>query len=116
MLTMNPKEKDGRQYLLVHLKDSDQFLKDYANTIREKLKAGLVVVLNEQGEKIAYVAAMSQEWVKAGYNAGNLVKFISAQCNGRGGGRPDMAQGGGENTNPNELLEKIENYILNQEV
>jgi alanyl-tRNA synthetase len=45
--------------------------------------------------KVAVVAAASDEAVKAGANAGKLIQAVMASLGGKGGGKPQMAQGGG---------------------
>jgi alanyl-tRNA synthetase len=42
----------------------------------------------------AIVCAVTKDLHAKGLSAGNIVKEITAACGGRGGGRPDMAQGG----------------------
>ena len=49
----------------------------------------------ETGKPIM-IAAGSDKAVAAGFNAGNVVKAMAAVIGGRGGGKPEMAQGGGE--------------------
>ena len=45
----------------------------------------------------ALLAAGSDDAVKAGFHAGNVIKQIAGLVDGRGGGRPNMAQAGGKN-------------------
>jgi alanyl-tRNA synthetase len=49
---------------------------------------------------------MSKSVVKQGIKAGDLIKVISPIVGGRGGGRPDMAQGGGND--PSAIPQAIE--------
>ncbi len=45
--------------------------------------------------------------------AGDIAKELSSHIDGKGGGRPDMAQGGGNNaTNIDEALSKTEKFII----
>ena len=46
-------------------------------------------------DKVTLIAGMSKTVVKQGVKAGDLIKEIAPIVGGRGGGRPDMAQGGG---------------------
>ena len=49
------------------------------------------------GEKVTLLAGMSRDVVERGIKAGDLIKEIAPIVGGKGGGRPDMAQGGGSN-------------------
>ncbi|CAI2660437.1 Threonylcarbamoyl-AMP synthase [Apilactobacillus kunkeei] len=49
----------------------------------------------QSGEKANLIVAVSDEKVKDGMKAGDIIKSISKEINGGGGGRPNMAQAGG---------------------
>ena len=50
------------------------------------------------GDKASVVALCSPAAIKAGKNAGKIIQALAAQLDGKGGGRPDSAMGGGKNT------------------
>lgn len=53
----------------------------------------------DEGEsKVAIVSKVPEHCVKSGLKAGDWVRLASQMCNGKGGGRPDSAQGGGIDT------------------
>ena len=52
-------------------------------------------------EKVSLVASLSPDLVERGLSAADLVKAASAALGGKGGGRADMASGGG--TGPENL-------------
>ena len=56
----------------------------------------VVASVTEKGTP-ALLAAGSDDAVKAGFHAGNVIKQIAGLVDGRGGGRPNMAQAGGKN-------------------
>jgi alanyl-tRNA synthetase len=89
-------EINGIQVLLLRLKDKDsKGLKEYAETLRNQLKDGLVFVSNEANGRITFVCASSKAAIAKGYKAGDIAKAAAQACGGNGGGRPDMAQAGG---------------------
>ncbi len=69
-------------------------LMDTVDQLKNKLGQGVVVLAAVEGDKINIVAGVTKaETVKV--KAGDLVKLVAEQVGGKGGGRPDMAQGGG---------------------
>ena len=65
----------------------------------------LVGVKGDEG-KVTLLAAMTEDLVKKGLHAGNVVKALAGIVGGRGGGKPDMAQAGGNV--PEKLGEALE--------
>ena len=71
-------------------------LRNLADTLRQKHKPAVVYLVNKQGKKLQTVLAITKEIAdKEKLNAGKLIKEIGKEIGGGGGGRPDMAQGGG---------------------
>ena len=107
------KAKDnGRfRYLLLSLDGYEGNLKDYANGIRNKLDGGFVFVVNQNGEKLSMVASAGNKAQEAGIKCGDIISKACALANGRGGGKPDLAQGGGVNTDPQLILNEVEKFV-----
>ena len=62
------------------------------------LQVGDQVLLSDSpADAVAFVVAVTAPAVQLGVKAGDLVKAFVPQVGGRGGGKPDMAQGGGSN-------------------
>ncbi|TIC85492.1 alanine--tRNA ligase [Nocardioides sp. GY 10127] len=69
-----------------------------ATDVRNRLPQGepsVVVVVGVADGKVALVAATNDEARARGLKAGDLVKVLAPVLGGKGGGKPDMAQGGG---------------------
>ncbi|BFM11190.1 alanine--tRNA ligase [Simiduia litorea] len=85
----------GAKVLAVSLDGVDsKSLRDMADQLRNKLGTAVVLVAAVEGDKVALVASVTKDLV-AKVKAGELMQFASAALGGKGGGRPDMAQGGG---------------------
>ena len=69
-------------------------LRDTVDQLKNKLGSAVVVLASVNGEKISLIAGVSKDQVKR-IKAGDLVNAVATQVGGRGGGRPDMAQAGG---------------------
>ncbi len=63
--------------------------------MRDKLGSGIVLLGSKAEEKVLFVATVSRDLVKQGFNAGSIVREAAKVAGGGGGGRPDMAQAGG---------------------
>lgn len=74
-------------------------LRNVWDTIHTKFgtqAACVIATVTEKGTP-ALLAAGAEDAVAAGFHAGNLIKAIAPAVDGRGGGRPNMAQAGGKN-------------------
>ena len=65
-----------------------------ADKLKSKLGTSAVLLAGVNGDKIALVASVSKDATSI-VKAGDIVKHIAPLVGGKGGGRPDMAQGGG---------------------
>jgi alanyl-tRNA synthetase len=72
-------------------------LRDLGDQLKTKLGEGVVVIASECDGKVNLIAMATEEAVKKGAHAGNLIKAIAGKVGGGGGGRPNMAQAGGKN-------------------
>ncbi len=70
-------------------------LRNLADTLRDKLGSGVVVLGTRSDGKVGVVVAVSKDLTKK-LNAGRLIKSLAALVGGSGGGRPDFAQAGGK--------------------
>jgi alanyl-tRNA synthetase len=69
-------------------------LREVADQQRDKLGSGVIVLAGVEGDKIALVSMVTPDLVGK-FNAGKIVGEVAKAVGGKGGGRPDMAQGGG---------------------
>ncbi|HTE41567.1 MAG TPA: alanine--tRNA ligase, partial [Steroidobacteraceae bacterium] len=72
-------------------------LRDAVDQLKTKLKSAAVVLASvDADKKIILIAGVTNDHI-ARVKAGELVNMVAQQVGGRGGGRPDMAQAGGQN-------------------
>lgn len=64
--------------------------------LKDKLGSAVIVLGTITNDKVSLVAGVTKDQIKV-VKAGDLIKFVAEQVGGRGGGRPDMAQAGGNN-------------------
>ena len=72
-------------------------LRDLGDQLKEKIGQGVILLASHVDGKVCLVAMATEEAVKAGAHAGNLIKACASLVGGGGGGRPNMAQAGGKN-------------------
>ena len=90
-------------------------LKTAADETKEKLGCGVVVLASNTDGKISFVAMATKSAVEKGAHAGNIIKEITPIAGGRGGGKPDMAQGGGKEANKiDDALAHVDDVISSQ--
>lgn len=87
--------------------DSPKELRDYADRIKDKLGSGIVVLGARHEGKVMLICTVSKD-LTTRFKAGDIMGRLSKMVGGKGGGRPDMAQGGG---NKPEKLEEALNTV-----
>jgi len=90
-------EVDGIKVLAVKLEDIDsKAMRDMVDQLKNKLGSSAIVLATVKGEKVSLIAGVSKDQISR-LKAGDLVNCVATQVGGKGGGRPDMAQAGGNN-------------------
>jgi len=88
-------EIDGVKVLAARLNSVDaKGLRDTLDQLKSKLGSAVVVLAAEAGGKVSLVAGVTQDLTDR-LKAGDLIKAVAEKVGGKGGGRPDMAQAGG---------------------
>jgi alanyl-tRNA synthetase len=88
-------------------------LRNWGDLIKEKIKSGVIVLGTELDQnKVGLLAMVTDDLVKKGFNAGNIIKSIAPIIGGNGGGKKTMAQAGGPKVDQlNQALEKVYELI-----
>jgi alanyl-tRNA synthetase len=79
-------------------------LREVADQLRNKIKSGVIVLGGVADGKVALVAAVTPDLVTR-VQAGKIIAEVAKMVGGKGGGKPDLAQGGG--TDPAKLDEAL---------
>jgi alanyl-tRNA synthetase len=90
--------------------DDNKILRGLVDNKKASLSKGCVVLLNAIGLKIAVVSGVTDNLVDK-LSAKDVVSLLCEQLGGKGGGRPDFAQGAGESKNTNEFVTSILNSV-----
>ena len=86
--------------------EDNKELRGLVDQKKSKLSKGCVVLLSEANEKVAIVAGVTKNLVDT-ISAKDVVSELCSQLDGRGGGRPDFAQGAGNSKNINDFVTSI---------
>jgi alanyl-tRNA synthetase len=78
-------------------------LREFSDQLRDKINSGVMVLVSDAGGKVALLVAVTKD-LSAKIKAGDLIKPLAAIIGGRGGGKPELAQAGGPDTDKIEAL------------
>ena len=85
----------GAKVLAASIDGADaRALREAIDKLKDRLKSCALVLAASDGGKVTLIAGISSD-LTARIKAGELVNFVARQVGGKGGGRPDMAQAGG---------------------
>jgi alanyl-tRNA synthetase len=88
-------------------------LRHLSSAIRQRLRSGVIALAGVDDGTVSLLVSASDDMVKAGVHAGNLVKLAAPLVGGRGGGQPAQAQGGGKNPEgADQALRAIREAVL----
>ena len=106
---------DGISVIAKSLDGADpKNLRDTVDQLKNKLGTAALILANVDESKVNLVAGVTDDTI-CRIKAGDLVNFVAEQVGGRGGGRPDMAQAGGNNPKALEnALAKVPDWIRSQ--
>jgi alanyl-tRNA synthetase len=86
-------------------------LKSVADQVRSKIEKGVFFLVAKEGDKASLVAGVTKN-LTSEIKAGDLMKHVSSQLDGKGGGRPDMAMGAASDlTNLTDALDSVATWI-----
>lgn len=91
----------------------NEMLKTGIELLASKLGDSIIILANVTNDNVIVVVRVSDIFIKQGYAAGKLIGEILPKLNGRGGGRPNFAQGSGKDVAKlDEVLTETENTLL----
>ena len=111
-LSSSAQEIKGARVLAAQLDGADaKTLRETLDQLKSKLKTAAIVLASSEGDKVTLIAGVTSD-LTAKVKAGELVAYVAAQVGGKGGGRPDMAQGGGtELASLGKALQSVASWV-----
>ncbi|MBC7087224.1 MAG: alanine--tRNA ligase [Tissierellales bacterium] len=114
---INKAKTIGNLRLIIHdCEDmSPQEMRELGDIIKSKLNDGVIFLVSRDEDKIVFISMATEKAVELGVNVGVLVKHASNVVGGNGGGRKDLAQGGGKFADKlDDALKEIEILLREQ--
>jgi len=103
----------GVPVLAVEVPNADaDTLRQLADRFRQNYASGVCVLGSAIDGRPTVIASVSEDLVKRGITAGELVKFVAAPLGGSGGGKPSLAQAGGKDASKlDEALASVPGWV-----
>jgi len=104
---LKPVQKDGVNYIIERIDNAN--LREIATELKGKFDNLVAFLAGENNGKVTLVAVSKTDNIKAG----DLIKNYAPIVGGKGGGKPDFAQGGGKDVSKiDEMIEKVKKDLL----
>lgn len=95
----------------VDVKDNNG-LRQMMDEMKQKLSKGVIVLGAAADGKVMLVSGVTEDLKTGNYHAGKIVNHVATQCDGKGGGRPDMAMAGAKDVSKlDEALQSVYDYV-----
>ena len=84
----------GRTTLITTVQNTDaKALRNLHDGVKSKLDNAVIVLAGVEGDKVSLIASVAKD-LTANIKAGDIIKHLGQELGGKGGGKPDLAQGG----------------------
>lgn len=84
----------GRQTLIATVQGQDaKSVRHLHDSVKSKLDNAVIVLAGVEGDKVSLIASVAKDFT-ANLKAGDIIKHLANELGGKGGGKPDLAQGG----------------------
>ncbi|CAM3113021.1 alanine--tRNA ligase [Filibacter tadaridae] len=95
----------------VDVKDNNG-LRQMMDELKQKLSKGIIVLGASADGKVMIISGVTEDLKSTGYHAGKIVNHVASQCDGKGGGRPDMAMAGAKDESKLDgALQSVYDYV-----
>lgn len=102
-------------FLSMHFPDAEiQTLRQIVDFFRQRIpQRGIVVLSSELNQRPQLLVGITDDLIKEGWNAVELVRYLAQPLGGGGGGRPNLAQAGGKDGSKlSEAVARAEEWII----
>jgi alanyl-tRNA synthetase len=97
-LLENLREVKGVKVLAAKVENVDRdALRQMVDTLRQKIGSGVIVLASADDGKVSLITGVTKDLIPK-LHAGKIVQELAKMVGGSGGGRPDLAEAGGQDT------------------
>ena len=87
-------EISSRKTLIATVQGQDaKSVRHLHDSVKSKLDNAVIVLAGVDGDKISLIASVAKDFT-TNLKAGDIIKHLATELGGKGGGKPDLAQGG----------------------
>jgi alanyl-tRNA synthetase len=89
-----------------------EILRELTDQFRNQFPSGIIVLASSQKDRPLIVAAITKDLVNRGLSAEELIRIVAAEVGGSGGGRPSLAQAGGNDASKlPAALKRVDEWV-----
>ena len=102
----------GRSTLITIVQAMDaKSLRNLHDGVKSKLDNAVIVLAGVEGDKVSLIASVAKDYT-ATIKAGDIIKHLATELGGKGGGKPDLAQGGAPlNEKFNQVMAELTTWL-----
>ena len=107
---------NGGKFFMSKIEDFEPaMVKSAVEMLSDKLGDSVIILVSVKKDGLFVMVKISENFVQKGINAGKIVAEITAACGGKGGGRPNFAQGAAKDASHiDSVLKKVDAEIKSQ--
>ena len=110
-------ENGGLKFIAAEVSLTMEELRQAVDMASQRLASGIVALGTVLPEKCQLLIKVSEDWIKKGFSANDLIKLAMPIVEGNGGGKAQFAQGGGKASHRLiEALEAIKQALFNKTI
>lgn len=114
-LVENIQQIAGHNVLIAKISGIDgKSMRGLMDDMKSKLQNHIIVLIGEKDEQLALAASVGKSLIST-IKAGDIIRHIATELGGKGGGKPDYAQGGAPNSQQlSKLLDQLPRWLESQ--
>jgi alanyl-tRNA synthetase len=111
-LVKDAKEFPGGKFVYATVElDDREVLSQITDKVKDRIRSGVIIIVGKGTDSHPIIVSVTKD-LQGKFNAGQLLQAVAQEMGGKGGGRPDFAQGAGRDLSKLEPARKIAEGML----